>query len=167
MGPIVRWNVHILRVALLVAHDFSVLLRVPDGKDPLIVYSDLILNLPFNLVKTRCIDTSRNTQTSDLADEHFPNLHFTPLAIKFSSYCWYSRLQIIISNCVYWYFLVTGDVNFDVVSLPQSTVKLVRVKLALITTLQQTLNPSLRPFPRVEWIKRLKEIVSGQLIYPL
>nr|SVE76577.1 EOG090X0BA1 [Daphnia longispina] len=62
---------------------------------------------------------------------------------------------------------LAGDVLFEVVPGRDSTLKLVWTKLSLIESMRRSLNPCAPEYPDVDWAKRLNEMVSGDLIYPL
>nr|SVE73128.1 EOG090X0BA1 [Ceriodaphnia reticulata] len=62
---------------------------------------------------------------------------------------------------------LAGDVLFEAMPGRESTLKLVWIKLPLIESMKRSLNPSAPEYPRINWTRRLNEMVSGGLIYPL
>lgn len=62
---------------------------------------------------------------------------------------------------------LAGDVQFEVVPLATSpTLRLVWVKLPLLSSLERSLNPC-DIFPPLKWSALLSSALSGQLIYAL
>nr|SVE94430.1 EOG090X0BA1 [Simocephalus serrulatus] len=63
--------------------------------------------------------------------------------------------------------LLAGDVQFQTIPDRDSTLKLVCIKLPLILSMKRSLNPSAPHYPSINWTRRLNQILSGDLIYPL
>nr|SVE93810.1 EOG090X0BA1 [Scapholeberis mucronata] len=63
--------------------------------------------------------------------------------------------------------LIAGDARFEPLVNRESTLKLVWIKLPFFLSLKRTLNPSSPAYPSINWGRRLNQIISGDLIYPL
>lgn len=62
---------------------------------------------------------------------------------------------------------IQGDVRLEPIADRESTLKLIWIKLPVLLSLKRTLNPSSPEYPNIDWGRRLNQIVSGDLIYPL